>query len=146
LSFALYISVSSVEAKVLPQAKKATGGSTAAKAPAKSTGAGFKCNSKGVVIVKRLRADKKAVYFSVCNLSKARSVTYSLVYQTNGVEQGVSGTLSSGAGNSATRELVFGTASSGVYRYHTNITNARIEVSVELASGKTVDKSYPIKL
>lgn len=99
----------------------------------------------GVSISPKLRSDRKAltVYFS--NLQVARQVTYTLMYQTNGKEEGVSGSISGSVGNT-NRELLFGTCSSGVCRYHTGITNMRLEILTELTSGKKTLKKYKIKV
>lgn len=126
--------VTSVEAKVLPQAKK--GGKV-------STGRSV---SAGVSVSPRLRADRRALNISFNNLSKVQNISYILTYETNGKPEGASGSVSSSSGNSATRTLVFGTESSGVPRYHTNITNARLEVTVEMPNGKKSVKKYRIKV
>ncbi len=123
------------EAKVLPQSKKTT----------KSSGGG-KAVSSGVSVSPKLRADRRALVISFNNLSKASSVSYTLTYQTNGKDEGVSGSVNSASGNSTSRQLVFGTESSGVPRYHTNITNARLDVTVEMANGKRSVKKYRIKV
>lgn len=138
--FVLFISVlffsSSVKARTLPQAKST--GSQKSVSTASSGGS--------VRISPRLRKDKKAlrVYFN--NLAKAKSITYTLIYQTDGKDEGVSGTVDVSAGKNATRELLFGTCSSGVCRYHPNIKNARFEATIEFASGKIVTKKFRIKV
>lgn len=139
---AVFLSLSflsvSIDAKTLPQAKKSVSKTTSQK---KSTG-----GSANVVISPRLRRDRKALRVSFSNLKKARSVTYMLIYQTNGKDEGVSGTVDASAGNAVTRELLFGTCSSGVCRYHPNLKNVRFEATIELASGKILTKKYKIKV
>ncbi|MDO8497635.1 MAG: hypothetical protein Q7S61_03760 [bacterium] len=129
----LSASIFPVEAKLLPQSLNT---------PKKSVVAA----PGGVVVSPRLRQDRKALILYLNNLSKANSVTYTLMYQTNGKDEGVSGTITSSSGNATSRELLFGTCSSGVCRYHTNITNMKLEVAIELISGKTIVKKYRVKI
>lgn len=118
-------------AKILPRFKNAV-------RPVSSSG------SPGVSV--KLRLDRQAllVYFS--NLNKARSVSYTLSYQTNGREEGVAGSIDPLSGNSASRSLDFGTCSSGVCRYHANITNMKLEVTIELVSGKKLLRRFRVKV
>lgn len=110
----------------------------------KSSGKSVKAPT-GILISPKLRTDRKAltVYFS--NLQAAKQVTYTLMYQTNGKEEGVRGSISGSVG-SANRELLFGTCSSGVCRYHAGITDMRLEILTELTSGKKTLKKYKIKV
>lgn len=92
-----------------------------------------------------LRKDKKALTVAFSNLKKAKSVFYTLSYQTQGKYEGVSGTITPSK-NQETRQLLFGTCSNKVCRYHKSIKNMRLEVSVDLLSGKTMSKNYKIKI
>lgn len=127
--------LTSAEAKVLPR----HGGA----APAKKTAVPSK-NAKSYVSVK-LRADRKALLVTFMNLTDVKSLDYVLSYTGSGADQGVVGSVDPAAGATATRELVFGTASSGVYKYHTNITKMRFEVTIKLKTGKTIVKKYTVK-
>lgn len=120
------------QAKLLPQARGqgTTVGTTTA---------------TGITVLPRLRADRKALNVAFGNLQKATSVSYTLTYTTNGQQEGAGGTISS-AGTSATRELLFGTCSGSVCRYHNNIKNARLEVTYTANSGKKYLKRYRIKV
>lgn len=102
--------------------------------------------SSGVVIAVSLRGDRQAVNVFFSNLSKAKAVSYTLVYQSQGVDKGVSGSIDLSVGNTTNRELVFGTASAGVYHYDTGITNAKLEVVTELVSGKKTLRRFRIKV
>lgn len=130
--FIFLLAVGGVEARLLPRFQNAR--------PSLRRGA------TGVGVSARLRKDHQAllVYFS--NLNKATSITYTLTYQTDGVEQGVSSVLATGAEDSTTRELLFGTCSAGVCRYHPNITGMKFEVVSELASGKKSIKRFRIRV
>ena len=123
-----------VVAKTLPQAKAA--------ASAKKTSAG----SSLVGVTPRLRKDRKALVVYFRNLGKVRSVSYALIYQTNGKDEGAMGSVDPAAANSTSRELLFGTCSAGVCRYHTGITNMRFEVTIELLSGKKYLRRFRIKV
>ncbi len=134
--FSVFLFVSKVEAKTLPQALKSGQKTTAVR---KNPGAGINVSVK-------LRADRKAavVYFS--NLQNASSVSYFLTYQTDTQEEGAMGGLKLDGSSTASQELLFGTCSKNVCRYHTGIKNARLEVSYTLKSGKKYLKKYKIKV
>ncbi len=123
---------SPVEAKVLPrfQAVRRTGGTVA----------------MGAIVSARLRSDRQALIATFGNLQKVNTVAYTLMYQTNGMDQGISGSLDSSVGNSVSRELLFGTCSSGVCRFHANITNMKLEAISELPNGKRVIKRFKIRI
>ncbi len=101
--------------------------------------------SSGLVVSPKLRSDRRAIVLTLSNLQKVKNVTYTLMYQTDGVDQGVGGTLDSSSGSSVTRELLFGTCSD-VCRYHSNITNMKLEIVSELPNGRQTLKRYRIKV
>lgn len=100
----------------------------------------------GVGVSPKLRGDRLALIVIFNGLQNATSVSYTLTYETNGINQGVGGTIKSSAETSATRELAFGTCSAGVCTYHTNITGMRFEVVSKLTNGKTSIKRYQINV
>lgn len=100
----------------------------------------------GVGVSARLRGDRRALNLYFSNLSAARNVTYTLIYQTDGKEEGARGSIDSSGGNTASRELLFGTCSAGVCRYHANLKNMRLEVITELLSGKKTIKRFRIRV
>ena len=120
----LFLFTQKLEAKVLPQAR---GQKAALSKP--STGG-------GIGVSPRLRADKRAlvVYFS--NLQNASSVSYFLTYKQGLQQEGAGGTLNLSGGQSQTAELLFGTCSRNVCRYHTGISNMKLEISYTNKSGK----------
>lgn len=120
-------------AKVLPQAKgkKVTG---------KAIG-----GVAGISVYPKLRGDRRALSVSFGNLQNANSVQYALIYVTNGQEEGAGGSVDTKISTSS-RELLFGTCSKNDCRYHSNITNARLEVTSKLKSGKTSVKRYKIRI
>lgn len=130
--FSAFVFSQSIEAKVLPQAAKA------------STKTVFK--SSGVNITPRLRADRRAlnVYFSA--LQNVSSVSYMLTYDTSTQQEGAGGSLNLKNGSSQNSELLFGTCSKGVCTYHRGIKNAKLEVTYSLKSGKKYIKRYRIKV
>lgn len=135
--FIFAISGSLANAKLLPQAK-----SSASTAKTKVVSSG-----KSISVSPRLRKDKKALIVSFGNLGFAKSVEYSLIYRTQDHEEGAGGSINMQAeSGGATRELLFGTCSKTVCRYHTNISNMRLEIISELKSGKKTLKRYRIKV
>ena len=134
LIFIFLINVAEINAaKKLPQSKSSN--KTVIK---KSQGA-------GISVAPKLRPDRQALLVYFGNLQNAQSVSYMLIYKTNGQEEGAGGSVKPSEGN-ATRELLFGTCSKNVCRYHPNITNMSFEVTVQLTSGKKLTKRYRIKI
>ena len=99
----------------------------------------------GLIISPKIRSDRQALIVTFSNLQKVTNVTYTLTYQTNGEDQGVSGTLDSSSGSSVTRDLLFGTCSD-VCRYHQNISNMKLEVVSLLSNGRQTMKRYKVKI
>lgn len=132
--FSISVFSKSIEAKVLPQAAKAS-----FKTATKATG-------MGINITPRLRSDRRAliVYFSA--LQNAKSVSYSLTYDTSTQPEGAIGSVPITSPSSTSQELLFGTCSKNVCRYHTGIKNAKLEVSYTLKSGRKYIKRYRIKV
>lgn len=118
------------------------GGTTA------STGKRVVSQNLGVASSVKFRADRKAIVLTLSDLDKASQVSYTLTYTGSGVPQGVSGSIKPSGESSVSRELVFGTCSAGVCRYHTGIYNARLVITTYLKSGsyKKVHKAYRIKV
>ncbi len=131
LAFYIFLNYS-VDAKVLPRYQNTPKKSVI---PASTT----------QYISAKLRDDRKALLVTFSNLQNTKTVEYILTYSANGVDQGVTGTVDVAAGNSATRTIVFGTESKGVYTYHTNIKNMKFVVTIVPKSGKTVVKKYTVK-
>lgn len=133
LVVSIFIFSKTAEAKVLPQAK--TGTKTAVKVV-----------GTGINVTPKIRADRRAVVVYFSNLQNAKDVSYMLVYKSNGQEEGAMGGLNLKGSNTATQELLLGTCSKNVCRYHTNIKDARLEVSYTLKTGKKYLKKYRLKI
>ena len=121
-----------VEARLLPRFKTA--------------GAAGGVVYSGLVVSPRLRGDRKALLVTFNNLQKVKSATYTLMYQTNGKDEGVRGSVNSSGGNNLSRELLFGTCSSGVCRYHASLSSMKLEVVSELLSGKRSIKRFRVRI
>ncbi|TSC86060.1 MAG: Uncharacterized protein G01um10147_998 [Microgenomates group bacterium Gr01-1014_7] len=132
--FFFFLFVQTAEAKVLPQSKQ--GGKVASKS----------AGGSGINVSPVLRADRKAlnVYFS--NLQNATSVSYFLTYETSAQQEGAGGSLHLGVASTQSAELLFGTCSKNVCRYHTGIKNAKLEITYTLKSSKKFIKRYRIKV
>lgn len=129
----VFVFTGRVEAKLLPRFTK------------NSSSVGQRIVSSGLVVSPKLRGDRRALILTLSNLQKVNNVTYTLMYQTDGKDEGVSGTIDSSAGSSATRELLFGTCSD-VCRYHQNITGMKLEIVSELPNGRQTLKRYRIRV
>lgn len=126
----------SASAKILPQSRGMSSGKAVVAKPA----------GNNVAVSARLRRDRHALTVFFGNLSAATNVSYTLIYQTNGRQEGASGSIRANEGNSASRELLFGTCSKNVCTYHANITNMKLEVTGQLKNGKTFTKRFRIKV
>ena len=94
----------------------------------------------------KFNSTRTGIVISFSGLSNATSVTYSLSYNANGIPQGAMGTITNPEVSTDTRELLFGTCSGGVCRYHSNITNAKLVITSKLKSGYTTRKTYRIRI
>lgn len=136
LFFPLFIFTKNTEAKVLPQAQKSVQKSSAVKS-SKVTGIG---------VSPRLRGDRRALVVNFSNLQNASGVSYMLTYKTSIQDEGAMGALNLKGSSNQTSELLFGTCSKQVCRYHTGIKDARLDISYTLKSGKKYLKKYKIKV
>lgn len=133
LLLSLLLFASSVEAKLLPRFSS----------PVRNGGGGGGGGS--VVVSPKLRRDRAALNVYFGNVSRARSISYILTYRGNDSDQGAMGSVNVASGNT-TRELLFGTCSTSVCTYHQGISNMRLEVTIELVSGKKIIKRYRVKI
>lgn len=98
----------------------------------------------GAIISPKLRGDRLALIVNFSGLLKVNSLSYALSYDTNGIPQGVVGTIAP-TYDTTQRELLFGTCSAGVCRYHSNLTNMKLTVTSNLKSGKRAIKTFRVK-
>lgn len=132
--FNFFIFAKSVEAKVLPQAAKV----------AKQTG--VKPGGSTIGVYPKLRSDRRALIINFTNLQKATAVSYVLTYDTYEQSEAATGALNLVGQSSEKVELLFGTCSKNVCRYHTGIKNSKLEVSYTSQSGKKYLKKFRIKV
>ena len=100
--------------------------------------------SRGVKSSIRFRPDRLGLFLTFSGFDNLASGRYELIYDSNGITQGAGGSII--IGDTGTKELVFGTASGGIFNYHTHITNARLSIVSVLKDGTTVLKPYRIKV
>ena len=132
LIFLVAFLAQSALAKVLPQAGK-------------GSKIGTKISS-GIIVYPKLRTDRKALIVSFANLQNSSAVSYLLTYQTLVQQEGAKGTLKMDGSKNTSVELLFGTCSKNVCKYHTGISNARLEVAYTSTSGKKSIKKFKIKV
>lgn len=130
-----FIFAKEIEAKVLPQSVKS-----------KVKQSAVKSNSTTIGVYPKLRPDRKALNINFTNLQNAKSVSYMLVYETSEQEEAAMGALNLTGQTTSKNELLFGTCSKNVCRYHSGVHNARLEVSYTLNSGKKYLKKFRIKV
>lgn len=101
--------------------------------------------TRGVRASVQFRPDRRGLLINFSGFGNIVSVTYTLTYNSNGIPQGAGGTATPATAGEQ-RELLFGTCSGGVCRFHSNITNARLVIDSKLSSGLVVRKPYRIKV
>lgn len=127
------LSASSVSAKkLLPFLRKATGVTTS--------------TSSGVISSVKFRGDRLGIIVTLGNLQAARKVDYFLSYQSKGITQGASGSITDTEVGSATRDIIFGSCSRGACRYDSGISNAKFVISIYLNSGRKIVRSFRLKV
>ena len=82
-------------------------------------------------------------YFS--NLKSISSVSYTLMYQANGVGQGAMGSFKPGKSKSVSRDIYLGTCSGRVCTPHRNIKNMQLQVIAKYTNGKSSTKVIKVK-
>ena len=130
-----FILVPKVEAKVLPQSQKAPKAQTTVTK-----------NTTSINVSAKLRSDRKALVINFSNLQNASAVSYLLTYTQNGQSEGAGGAISLTGQTTDSAELLFGTCSKNVCRFHTNIKDAKLEVTYTNNSGKKYIKRFKIKV
>lgn len=123
------------DAKLLPQSAKTAVKQTSGRSAGTT-----------ISVSPKLRPDRKALNVNFSNLQNAKSVSYMLVYRQNGQEEAAMGALNLTGGAIDKAELLFGTCSKNVCRYHINIRDARLEVSYTSKLGKKYLKKFKIKV
>lgn len=143
LILAAFLFANNAEAKVLPQAKKSLQKSSSA------------TKGAGIGVSPKLRGNRKALVITFSNLQNASSVSYFLTYKqslpsydgkTSTQDEAALGALTLNGSSTQTTELLFGTCSKNVCRYHTGIKDAKLDISYTLNSGKKYLKKYRIKV
>ncbi len=118
--------------RILPRAQYATTATTQTS------------SQKNISTSVSFRSDRNAIVATFSNLENAQSVSYQFSYMTDGVKQGVSGTITDMTPDPATRELLFGTCSNNVCTYNTNITDAKLVITTTLKNGTKIIKPYKL--
>ncbi|MDO8503397.1 MAG: hypothetical protein Q7S60_01775 [bacterium] len=103
-------------------------------------------SGKGVGVSVKFANYKRAISATFTNLGIASSVTYQLTYTQNGINEGAGGSISDLSSGTTTRQLLFGTCSKGVCRYHTGIKNAKFVVTTTLKDGRKTIKTFKLKV
>ncbi len=137
VTFTFFTITKVVWAKTLPQSLRGAGKQTVS---AKTTGTNIGVSPK-------IRTDRNALIVNFSNLQNATSVSYLLTYkQGNSQQEGAGGVITLNGSSTDTAELLFGTCSKNVCRYHTNIADAKLEVTYTNKSGKKYLKRFKIRV
>lgn len=135
LAFSLFLFTKNAQAKVLPQAASLGKGV-----------ATIKIAGSGINVYPRLRGDRRALIVNFSNLQNAKAVSYAFTYTTSSQDEGAMGALKLDGQSNSSQELLFGTCSKNICRYHVGVNNAKLEVSYTSKTGKKYIKRYKIKV
>lgn len=115
------------------------------KLPVLKSASTAKSTSTNVTVKVKFRSDRKGVILNFGNLTAASGVSYDLVYDTRGTTQNAGGAVKISSATANT-EVIFGTCSSGVCRYDTGISNAKLQVFITLKNGQKIVKPFRLKV
>ena len=108
--------------------------------PSNKTSVGTYSFSKVTFLQSRL-----GVNINFFNLGQVSKTSYVLSYEGSGKAQGVVGSFAPN-GTVDSRQILFGTCSSGACVYHTGIKDARLTITFTLKNGKSAVKRYILKV
>jgi len=123
------------DAKLLPRYGTA--------APAKITTS--KSSGNTISVSPKFMSGKTGLKVQFSNVGAANTVSYMLSYESNGKQEGIAGSVRPAEGNTS-RDLLFGTCSSGKCVYHKNIKNCVLTVTAQLKNGKKQVKKFNVKV
>ena len=115
------------------------------KLPSTKTVSTAKPTASNVTVKVKFRSDRKGVILNFGNLTAATGVSYDLIYDTRGTTQNAGGAVKISS-DTANTEVIFGTCSSGVCRYDTGISNAKLQVFITLKNGRKIVKPFRLKV
>ncbi len=78
------------------------------------------------------------------NVKKASNISYDLVYEANGIAQGVGGSIQPKGKTIVAKTITIGTCSSGTCVNHKKLKKMKLMVTFSFP-GKTISKTYTIK-
>lgn len=79
------------------------------------------------------------------NMKNVSKITYTLMYEGNGIGQGVVGSFAPGKKTSLSKSLFLGTCSGRVCVRHKNIKNVQLEVVAKYKNGKSSKKLLKVR-
>jgi|SRR3989344_3416675 len=121
------------DAKLLPRYN-----TTPAKTTSKATG-------NTISVSPKFMSGKTGLKVQFSNVGAANSISYVLSYESSGKQEGIAGSVRPAEGNTS-RDLLFGTCSSGKCVYHKNIKNCVLTVTAQLKNGKKQVKKFNVKV
>jgi hypothetical protein len=122
------------DAKLLPRYQT----TTTSKAAPRATG-------NTIAVSPKFMSGKTGLKVAFSNVGAANTISYMLSYESNGKQEGIAGSVRPAEGNTS-RDLLFGTCSSGKCVYHKNIKNCVLTVTAQLKNGKKQVKKFNVKV
>lgn len=91
-----------------------------------------------------LNINQTSLKVTFANVKKASAISYDLVYEANGIPQGVGGTIQPKGKTVVSKTITIGTCSSGTCVNHKKLKKMKLMVTFNFP-GKTISKTYSIK-
>lgn len=91
-----------------------------------------------------LNYNQNTLKVTFANVKKASNISYDLIYEANGIPQGVSGVIAPKGKAIVAKTITIGTCSSGTCVSHKKLKKMKLMVTFEFP-GKTISKTYSVK-
>ncbi|GEM_PF-4834128 len=104
-----------------------------------------KAVSSSLIVSAQYVKSRNYVKLFFADFKGVSKITYTLMYEGNGMEQGVEGGFSVGKRKNYSQNLYLGTCSSGTCMAKNKIKNIRVQVVTKYTNGKSTTKVYKVK-
>lgn len=95
-----------------------------------------------IIIEPKLVDNNRVVSITFSNLWFVKSISYQVLYEANGMEQGAGGTMNVGNEQKIHRRIILGTCSNGVCVYHEDVKRLRVLVTTTYKSGAVTERVF----
>lgn len=105
-----------------------------------------KLKNNSISVSTKLSKDKQTVIATFSNLKDVKIVNYTLMYEANGIGEGVIGSIKPTSNKSITKNIYLGTCSGRVCRPHKKIKNMLLQLTGEYKNKKKINQTIKVKI